>query len=68
MKAKELRELSPDELDSKLHELHEELFSLRFKHRTQSIPNPLKPRTLRKDIARVLTIKHEKKIGRQSSK
>ncbi|MDI6839341.1 MAG: 50S ribosomal protein L29 [bacterium] len=68
MKAKELRELLPDELDSKLHELREELFSLRFKHKTQSISNPLKLRTLRRDIARVLTIKHEKEIRGQGSK
>ena len=68
MKVSELRELSPEELDSKFHDLREELFSLKFKYKTQSVSNPLKLRSLRRDIARVLTIKHEKEIRGESSK
>ncbi|MCK4352891.1 50S ribosomal protein L29 [candidate division WOR-3 bacterium] len=55
MKAQELHELTVEELESKLHDLREELFSLRFKHKAQSVSNPLKLRTLRRDIARILT-------------
>ncbi len=64
MKPKELRQLSTEELDTELHNLQEELFSLEFKHKTQRVSNPLKIRTTRRDIARVLTIKNEKKIRR----
>ncbi len=64
MKPKELRQLSVEELDSELHNLKEELFSLKFKHKTQRVSNPLKIRTARRDIARLLTIKYEKEIRR----
>ncbi len=64
MKPKELRQLSIEELGSELHNLKEELFSLKFKHKTQRVSNPLKIRTARRDIARLLTIKYEKEIRR----
>lgn len=65
MKPTELRQLTPEELDSELHRLKEEFFSIKIKHKTQQgVSNPLKIRTLRKDIARILTIKHEKEIRR----
>jgi len=75
VKTSELKDLTVEELDVKLHDLREELFSLRFKHKTQSIANPLKLRTLKREIARVLTclaesrraIKHEKEIKGNSS-
>ena len=64
MKPKEMRQLSIEELDLELHNIKEELFSLKFKHKTQRVSNPLKIRTARRDIARLLTIKHEKEIRR----
>ncbi len=64
IKPKELRQLSVEELESELHNLKEELFSLKFKHKTQRVSNPLKIRTVRRDIARLLTIKYEKEIRR----
>lgn len=59
MKSEELHQLTIEELDAELHKLKEELFSLRFKPKEQ-INNPLRFRTLRKEIARILTIKNEK--------
>lgn len=67
MKLSELRELTIEELYSELHRLREELFSLRFKHKTQRTSNPLRLRTARRDVARILTIINEKEIRRQSS-
>jgi large subunit ribosomal protein L29 len=64
MKSSELRELSPEELESEVHRIGEELFSLKFKHKTQPLSNPLKLRSLRRDIARALTTQNEKKIRR----
>ncbi len=64
MKPKEMRQLSVEELNLEFHNLREELFSLKFKHKTQRVSNPLKIRTVRRDIARLLTIKNEKEIRR----
>jgi len=60
LKARELRELTDEELESKLHELKEALFSLRFKRTTGNIPNPLRLRTMRKEIAKIKTIQRER--------
>ena len=51
-----MRELSADELAAKLAELTEERFRLRFRSATESIDNPMRFRTLRRDIARILTV------------
>jgi len=63
MKAKELREvkeLSVNELETKLKDLKAELFNLRFQHATNQLDNPLRLAAVKKDIARVKTILHEK--------
>jgi len=62
MKAKQVREMSRDELQKKLVDLKKELFNLRFQNATNQIENPLKIVEVRRDIARVQTILHE--IGR----
>jgi large subunit ribosomal protein L29 len=56
MNASDLRELSADELQAKLAELTEERFRLRFRSASESIDNPMRFRTLRRDIARILTV------------
>lgn len=55
MDASELRELSNEELEKKLAELKAERFNLGFRSATESIDNPMRFRTLRRDIARILT-------------
>lgn len=60
MKAKELRELTVDELKRKLEDLRRELFNLRFQQITHQLKNPIRIRIVRKDIARILTILREK--------
>lgn len=59
MKASELRSLTREELDQRLREAREELFNLRFQHRTGQLGNPLRIREVRKDIARLQTILSE---------
>lgn len=59
MKATELRNMTPDELNGKLKELKEELFNLRFQHAINQLDNPHKIEDVKKDIARVMTILHE---------
>ena len=60
MKAKELRDMTSDELNAKLKELKNELFNLRFQHAINQLDNPHKIVDVKKDIARVMTILQEK--------
>ena len=60
MKAKEIREMSPEELSAKLKELKTELFNLRFQHAINQLDNPHKIVDVKRDIARVMTVLHEK--------
>lgn len=65
MKAKELRELTIDELNKKLDESKDELFKLRFQLATGQLDNPLKIKQVRHNIARVKTIIRERELGIQ---
>jgi large subunit ribosomal protein L29 len=66
MKSSELRELTLDELAKRETDMRKELFNLRFQKATGEIENPMRIRSLKKDIARVLTVITDKKIvGRQ---
>jgi large subunit ribosomal protein L29 len=56
MKATEIRDLSPEELDRKLLDLKQEMFNLRFQHASGQLENPRKLGQTRKTIARVKTI------------
>lgn len=62
MKIKELHDLTNDELNTKLGELKEELFNLRFRHATGQLDNPVSIRTCKKDIAKVKTILREREL------
>ena len=59
-----LHELSVDDLKAKLAELTEERFRLRFRSATESIENPMRFRSLRRDIARVKTLLRAKELGK----
>ena len=60
MQAKELREMSVDELRQKSAELSEEIAHLRLKRSTSQSENPMKLRGTRRDLARAETILREK--------
>ncbi|MBO5213487.1 MAG: 50S ribosomal protein L29, partial [Clostridia bacterium] len=53
MTAKELRAMTPADLEKKLADLKAELFALRFQHATNQLENPIRIADVRKDIARV---------------
>ncbi len=59
-RAKELRDLSSEELMSKAADLKKELFNLKFQQAMGQIENPMRLRTLRKDIAKTKTVLKEK--------
>jgi large subunit ribosomal protein L29 len=61
VKAKEIRELSVDELNIRLKELKTELFNLRFQLAINQLENTNRITEVKRDIARVLTILQEKK-------
>ena len=63
MKAKELKNLSVEELTRKLDELKKDLFMLRMQHATNQLDNPMRLAATKKDIARVKTIIREKETN-----
>ncbi len=67
MKAAELRKMSIEELKEEERKLREEIFKLNMRKGIEQVDNPHKIRNLRKDLARVLTVKNEKlKKGEQA--
>lgn len=61
--AAELRELSEDELVTRLRESKEELFNLRFQMATGQMDNNRRLRTVRHEIARIYTVLRERELG-----
>jgi len=59
MKASEIRNMSVAELDAKLLELKDELFKLRFQQAINQLDNPMRISAVKKDIARVYTVKRD---------
>lgn len=59
MKAREIREMTDDQLEEKLVELHRELRDLRFQEAVGQMTNTARPRQIRKDIARIHTVRTE---------
>ncbi len=66
MKIADIRSLSDEELVSKGNNLAEELFKLRFKHGIRQLENTSKLKELRKNVARIETVKSEKRIAAQT--
>ena len=62
MNAKEIRELTLEELNEKLADLKDQLFKLRFQLAINQLENPMRIVAVKKDIARVKTIIRETEI------
>lgn len=65
MKAKDVHELSTDELARKANDLKDELFKLRFQLATGQLENPMRIRDVKKSIARVKTVIRERELKAQ---
>jgi large subunit ribosomal protein L29 len=63
MKAKELKELTVEELTKRKRDSKEELFNLRFQHSTGQLENTARLDLVRKDIARIETIIRQKGLS-----
>jgi len=62
MKAKEIRDLTDEELARKVDDMKAELFNLRFRLATGQLDNPMVIKSVKKDMARVQTIIRERQI------
>ncbi len=67
MKASELREMTRDEILRKMVELRDEQFKLKLRRSAEELPNPLRLRLLRRDVARCLTVLRAKEIETESA-
>jgi large subunit ribosomal protein L29 len=56
MKAEEIREMSAKDIQTRIGELEEERFRLRFRGATETLEDPLRIRSIRRDIARLKTV------------
>lgn len=63
MKPRQIRDLTTEEILQRKRDLEEELFNLRLRQSTQYLDNPLKVRTLRRELARINTILKEGELG-----
>ena len=63
MRANEIRELSDQELDQRLDESYKEILNLRFRLATRQLTNTSEIRVVKKNIARLNTIRQERKLG-----
>jgi large subunit ribosomal protein L29 len=61
MKAQQYREMNPEELKDKLEEMQRHLFDLRSQAVTEKLENSKALINVRRDIARIKTIMHEKR-------
>ncbi len=62
MRASDIREMSVEDVQSKIAELEEERFRLNFRSATEPLDDPLRLRGIRKDIARLKTILREREL------
>lgn len=63
MEVKEFRELTPEELDQKIYDLKAQLFELRRKKAVGNLENPYQIHTLRKDLAKAMTVRRERQLA-----
>ncbi len=60
MKARDLRDMTDDQLEEALHDRRQELFNLRFQAATGALDNSTRLRLAKREIARILTVRYER--------
>lgn len=68
MKINDIKNMTTQELSSKLNELKNELFNLRFSHATGNLANPMQLHNVKKDIARIKTVIRVREIAEGDKK
>ena len=67
MKASEIRQLTAEELNTKLNDLKAELFHLRFQLAINQLENPMRISAVKKDIARVKTVIRANELSKENA-
>ena len=67
MKASEIRQLTAEELNTKLNDLKAELFNLRFQLAINQLENPMRISAVEKDIARVKTVIRANELSKENA-
>ena len=67
MKPTELRDLSPEEMENKETELKDQLFKLRFQHALGQLEDTMKLKMIKKDLARIQTIRREHELHEEKN-
>ena len=60
MRARDLRDLTDDELQHRLADTRQELFNLRFQAATGVLENTTRLKLAKREIARILTVQHDR--------
>jgi large subunit ribosomal protein L29 len=68
MKADDIRDLGADEIRTRITELERERFNLRFRGATEPLSNPLRLRSIRRDIARLQTVLAQKASATEAAR
>ena len=63
MRARDMRDMTDEELENALHDRRQELFNLRFQSATGALENPARLKLAKREIARILTIRYEREEG-----
>jgi|TARA_B100000676_G_scaffold273310_1_gene291899 large subunit ribosomal protein L29 len=61
MKAEDVRQKTDDELNDQLGDLQKEAFNLRFQQASGQLENTSRVRQIRRDIARIKTVQHQRR-------
>ena len=67
MIASEIRQLTAEELNTKLNDLKAELFNLRFQLAINQLENPMRISAVKKDIARVKTVIRANELSKENA-
>ena len=67
MKASEIRQLTAEELNTKLNDLKAELFNRRFQLAINQLENPMRISAVKKDIARVKTVIRANELSKENA-
>jgi large subunit ribosomal protein L29 len=68
LRPRELRDLTDEELEERLHDRRQELFNLRFQSATGALENPSRLRLAKREIARILTVRNERESAQAGSR
>jgi large subunit ribosomal protein L29 len=63
VKVSKLRDMTAEELAREIAQMREQIFSLRYQESSGQVENPVRIRTLRRDLARALTVQRQRELG-----